>query len=397
MSAQYSVKHFFQKVDISLLKVYFESRNELVALEWDDLTICNPERIYEAWAQLSEKSRTESESWFRAVWGLAVKEGLRVIHEEADYHDVDLREPLSKYQGLLAKAFWVYLHHRKIFTTASKFFRADHLNARYWKLRSDLPAKEPDLSREARQRLSSELSKYYWETQERGKDCTVDLYKRPGMIHSFFCYPADYADTMLVYDDQGRLESQYQKGAFHVIFQYNQGTGALDVYVQGGKQVRCAVEEIFSRVILGIPLPELPRKEPYRLKHFARRGFVFRNSAPHLIRGVRVRSIRLSVASRGVGRITIEADERRRKGNIYDLLEGYLDKEQTAAGAFAVTQVGLEVLLLRDDVEEPVRFNVTLPDSCNLPEGAEYQVIRDHFQAWGLYTGDSDELDLDES
>lgn len=390
MASQYTTKRFFQKVDLSLLRVYFSERGELQDLEWDNLELGDWKGVHRAWAQLSEASQADSERWFRAIWGLAVREGLRVILEEAEFHQVDLRQPLDEYDGLLPKILWVYLNHRPVFMGANRLYRAERLNARYWKIRTDLPALAPDLSHGTREMMRKEISDYYWRTQERGNNCTIEVYLRPNAVHTFFCYPSDYADTVLVYDEDGKLDPQRQKAAFDLIFQYHERTGALEVYVQGGKKVRQAVEEIFCRLILKLELPELPTRRGYYLNHLAHRGFRFRLLDPGRLKAVRIRSLRLNVARPGYGRITIESDVRGRRSDIYDLLESHLNQAELQRVGATVSRVEFEVVLVRDEEEDTVCFAVTEPDLCNLKEGPEYQLIKDHFQAWGLLDGAGD-------
>ncbi|MCL4796475.1 MAG: hypothetical protein KJZ84_18065 [Bryobacteraceae bacterium] len=390
MASQYTTKRFFQKVDLSLLRIYFAERGELQDLEWDNLELGDWNRVYKAWTQLSEASRAESEQWFRATWALAVREGLLVIFDEAEYHGVDIRKPLSEYAGLLPKAFWVYLKQKVVFEKAWRLFRADSLNGRYWKIRTDLPACRPDLGHDVRKMLRHEIEKYYWSTQERGNNCNIEVYRRPGDVHALFCYPSDYADTALVYDDDGKLQSKRQRAAFDLIFQYHERTGALEVYVQGGKKVRQAVEEIFCRLILKLELPELPTRRGYHLNHLAHRGFRFRLLDPGRLKAVRIRSLRLNVARPGYGRITIESDVRGRRSDIYDLLESHLNQAELQRVGATVSRVEFEVVLVRDDEEETVRFAITEPDLCNLKENPEHQVIKDHFETWGLLDGAGD-------
>ena len=98
--------------------------------------------------------------------------------------------------------------------------------------------------------MAQAISKYYREHQGRGEHCKVEAYLRRDKIHYFFAYPADYADTVIIYNDEGGLERQLQKAAFEVIFAYNESTGTLDVFVQGDKKLRRDMEEIFASLVL---------------------------------------------------------------------------------------------------------------------------------------------------
>jgi hypothetical protein len=117
-----------------------------------------------------------------------------------------------------------------------------------------------------RKMLGQAISKYYWDTQGRGEHCQVEVYLRREKIHYFFPYPADYADTVIIYDDLGDLQRQLQQAAFEVIFAYNESSGTLDLFVQGDKNLRRDIEEIFARLILKVELPtEIAERQPYEL------------------------------------------------------------------------------------------------------------------------------------
>jgi len=74
-------------------------------LNWGGLDPNDIEPIYEAWQALPEPQRAEIERWFRAVWALASKEGLRTVIEEGRFHDLDLKASLDQWPGLHEKMF----------------------------------------------------------------------------------------------------------------------------------------------------------------------------------------------------------------------------------------------------------------------------------------------------
>src|SRR5258708_2752853 len=83
--------------------------------------------VFEAWQALPETNRNDVERWFRAIADLATAEGLQTLIEEGQFHEVDLTVPLGQLKGLHEKAFWVHLNHERIFTSAGRLNRADHL------------------------------------------------------------------------------------------------------------------------------------------------------------------------------------------------------------------------------------------------------------------------------
>ena len=384
MAAQYSPKYFLRQVPNSLLKTFFDRRGELAGVQWDELEEMDADPIFEAWQALPEANRNDIERWFREISDLATPEGLQTLIEEGQFHGIDLTVPLDQMEGLHEKVFWVYLNHERVFTSAGRLNRADHLNGRYWRRRTDLPAKKPDISHPTRQLLGDAISQYYQEHQGRGEHCKVEVYLRGGKTHYFFAYPADYADTVITYSDNGSLERQLQKAAFDVIVAYDEVTGTLDLFVQGDKKVRHHMEEIFARLILKEELPEGKTDgNPFELDGLRNRHFDFSTTPEDGIQEVRVKSLRLSIVGSSLGRITFESDARRRRGNIYDLMDKALNHHMDS-DALKVTQATMQVKFATSGKPKTVTFQISHPDACNLKDKPEHLKIKECLKSWGI-------------
>jgi hypothetical protein len=220
MPEHYSPKLFLQQIPKELLREFFTRRAELGDLDWDGQEDADVDPILNAWHALPLPQQADVERWFRAISALSTKEGLRTVIEECQFHEVGLTDSFPQLQGIHEKVFWVYLQNHKVIISAGRLNRADHLHARYWRRRNDLPATQPDITRATRALLETELSKYFKKHQDRGAYCTVQVYLRREKIHYFFVYPSDYADTAIVYNDEGVLERKCQQAAFEVIFAY---------------------------------------------------------------------------------------------------------------------------------------------------------------------------------
>jgi hypothetical protein len=384
MPQHYSPSHFLQQMPIPLLREFFSNREQLLELEWDDLKPGDVQPIYKAWQTLPDLQRAEVENVFRSVWALATKEGLITIIEEARFHGLDLTKSFEGLSGLHEKVLWTYLNQTKVFGSAGRLDQADRLNARYWRLRNDLPVKKPDISHLTRELLTHEISQYFQEKQGRGQNCTLEVYLRRETLHYFFCYPSDYADTALVYEIDGTLGRHVQKSAFFVIFAYNETNGSLDVFVQGNKVLRQDMEEIFCRLILKEKLPAPGPRHPYDLSLLRTAQIEFPTDPSDNIIRTRVKTIRLSVAFPGTGRITFEGDDRRLRGNVYDLMKTFLNREQLATSDVSVNQVVLEVTFKTDGKDKKVQFAITHPDSCTLRDDPEHLIIKDYLRRWGI-------------
>jgi hypothetical protein len=385
MAGHYSPKHFLRQVPNPLLKTFFDRRSELQEIEWSEVGEMDVDPIFEAWQDLPEASRNDVERWFRAVAELATPEGLQTVIEEAQFHGVDLTVCLAQLKGVHEKVFWVYLNHERIFFSAGRLNRADHLNGRYWRRRTDLPAKKPDISHPTRELVAQAISKYYRDHQGRGEHCKVEVYLRREKIHYFFAYPADYADTVIIYNDEGGLERQLQKAAFEVIFAYNESTGTLDVFVQGDKKLRHDMEEIFARLVLKESLPENePDRQPYELNGLRHRDFDFPTDPEDGIQEVRVKALRLSIVGPGFGRITFESDARRKRGDIYELMEKSLNHARMNGEAINVTRAVLDVVFATGGRPKTVNFFITHPDTCSLKDSPEHLKLKEYLRRWGI-------------
>jgi hypothetical protein len=384
MPDHYSPKQFIRQVPNPLLKAFFDQRGELSDLKWEKLGEVDADPVFEAWQALPEADRNDVERLFRAIADLATPEGLQTLIEEGQFHGVDLTVSLGQLKGLHEKAFWVYLNQERIFTSAGRLNRADNLNGRYWR-RRNLPVKKPDVSHPTRKLLGDAISQYYREHQGRGEHCTVEAYLRRENIHYLFAYPADYADTVIVYTDAGSLERQLQKAAFAVIFAYNEVAGTLDLFVQGDKKIRRDMEEIFTRLILKEELPEEePDANPFDLNGLRSRDFDFPTDPEDGVREVRVKSLRLSLVGPGFGRITFESDAWTKRGDIYDLMDKALNHQRLSSETVTVTQATMQVIFATSGRPKTITFQISYPDSCNLKDKPEHLKIKEYLKRWGI-------------
>ena len=387
MPEHYSPKLFLQQIPKKLLREFFTRREELGDLDWDGLDDADVDPILDAWHGLPLPQQADVERWFRAISALATKEGLRTVIEECQFHEVSLTESFQQLQGIHEKVFWTYLQKDKVILSAGRLNRADHLHARYWRRRNDLPAKQPDITHPTRALLEAEISEYYKKHQDRGAYCTVQLYRRREKIHYFFAYPSDYADTAIVYNDKGVLERKCQQAAFEVIFAYNEATGVLDDFVQGDKNLRRDLESIFCRLVLKEELPaEDPKRPPYQLDALRRPDFDFPTNPQDKIKETRVKLLRLSIVGPGFGRITFESDSWKKRGDIHDLIGKYLNHQSASGVTMNVTQAMMQVTFETADGPQIFPFRITHPDSCSLKDEPEHLIIKEYLRRWGIAT-----------
>jgi hypothetical protein len=374
----FSPRAFFLQVPSELLKSYFEGRGELLDFPWDRFSLSASDPLHDAWCELPEASRDQSETELRAVADLGTPEGLPHLLEQGRLQGVDLAGAFASCQGGWHKAFWAFLHCRRVFDAARQIHQVEQLHGRYWHQRRQMPSRAPDASPAARRDLGHALSAYY-RPEDRGAYCDVHRYRR-GEKDLFIAYPQDVVESVLGYE-QGTLRARSHRSVFEVVFAYDAGAGTLDVHAHGGRAVHRDLQQIFSRVILGAELPPEGAPTPYCLDHLKTRGFHFPTDPEDAVREVKVKALRLNVL--GFGRVNFDAGALRDRRDVYNLVDGYLDARGFPLSNVNVDDVRLQMVF--DFAEGPrvLSFGVK-PDSCTLRDAPEHLVAMKCLRLWEI-------------
>jgi hypothetical protein len=389
MPNDYAPKQFLRQVQIELLKEYFTRRKVLGGVEWDKLKETEIEPIHDSWQALSEQICEAIDREFRQVHAMATANGTRAIIEEGRFHGLDLTTKLDTQDGYINKVLWTLLEHPNIFDIAQIMNRADHLNGRHWRKRKDIPKKEPNVSSEALKELADAVSAYYRENQGRGRHCWVETYLRANRYHYFFVYPQDYTDTFIGYNDDGQFQRKAHSPAFEVIYIYDPEDGTLDLYVQGDKELRRDLQELFGRAILNEELGEEKRNSaPYDLNGLKRRDFSFPTDPADRVRGVKVTAMRLSLLGKPRKRITFENGPKDPKEGIYDFMDASLHEQRLPLSmvnvSVAVIQMTFENTNGGRRNERTLSFRVAYPNSCNLKDSADELLAKKYLKEWTI-------------
>jgi hypothetical protein len=233
------------------------------------------------------------------------------------------------------------------------------------------------------------LSAFFLATQARGRHCQVEHYVRANGSDYFFAYLDDYADTYVTLDTDGAFDRRPERRAFEIVMVYDRQHGTLEMYARGGKKVYIPLQEIFSRVILGVEIgPENRNSHPYELNGLLSRDFAFPTEPADGIETVRVRKLRLSIKGLPRRRITIEADPEGGVNDIYEMLGNYLNQQRLPASILNVTQAGLKFTFddSIDDLPKSLSFDLSYPNSSNLkskPDGVR-ELAEKYLRQWGL-------------
>lgn len=410
MAHDYTPRVFFRQTPNALLEGYFRQRAAAAGADWDALRAAAPdpahgpwqalakidwsalaetdiEPIYTAWQALPKNEREESESDFRAIYGMATGDSVRVIIEEGHFHKRDLGPELDAIDGYHAKVLHVFLNHARIFRVARMMDHADHMDRRYRRKRNDMPKKQPDITLAARAALKQSLSAYYWQKEGRGQNCWVDLFLRANRYHYFFAYPEDYADTFIGFEG-GKFVRRPQQPAFDVVFVFDPIEGTLELFAHGDKKVKQELQELFARTILHEEIgPEKANSNPYDLSGLKHRDFAFKPSPGDGLTAVRVKSLRLRIKGNSRRRITVEGDVRRSPLDTHNLMDETLDKEKLPLANVDVDHAALEAeFAVLNGRPRRVQFGIS-EKSCNLKEAPEHLIIKDCLKRSGIICG----------
>jgi hypothetical protein len=389
MAQQYAPKTFLRQTSNSLLRECFAGRGALAQIPWEELAEHEIDPVYDGWQELPDEERIAFERCFEDAEALANEQGIKAIIEEGQFHGLDLAPALEVIEGNRNKVMWVALHHPRVFEVASIINGAHTLPQRHWRRRGGLPLEQPDVSPEVITTFANAIGAYYRQNQGRGHRCTVDAYLRVNRYHYFFAYPDDYADTYLGHDDAGNFIRRPQKPAFEVVFIFDPQDGAIDLFAQGGKQVHEDLQTIFCRSLLGRELPpELPHRHPYELNGLKSRNFRFPTDPEDGIEQVRVRKLRLSVLGGLKRRITLEGDPEAGPGDVYDMMDEYLDRQNLPDTLVNVTQATVNVKFVHtgEGRQKTLTFDISFPDSSNLKSKREdLRIIAEKYlKRWGI-------------
>lgn len=383
MGRNYSPKSFFRHAPNAMLVKYFAKCGVLAEHDFSGVSETKIEPIYQAWLSLSDAQRGEMERDFKEIDALACEGGVKAILDEADWHGENLAEVLDEYAGFHEKAFWVFLERPKYWPAASAFCRADSISSSQWnecRTVSKAPARVDEASIRDLERA---LSHYFHHNEGRGKNCTVEPYRR-GKLDYFFAYPEDYAQSSIEYEGPN-FKRTARHPAFEIIFVYSQDEGKISLYMKGNKDTKKQVRALFADKILGLELGEFVEDERvYDLTPLQSSNPPFQFSPDLGIQSVAVKKLRLAINGTKE-RITLEANPTQNPNAIYELREKLC--KDIPASQMTITQAGIVVTYTPDPATGKIAtrsFDVNWPNSCSLRHDGKDATIRQMLAASGM-------------
>lgn len=383
MARQYSPKSFFRHAPNRMLVRYFAARKVLTGNDFDRMSETKIEPMYQAWLSLPDTERGEMERDFREIDALACEGGVKAIIDEAEWHGESLAEVLSQHEGFHEKAFWVFLERPKYWPAASAFCRADSIGTSQWNECRTINHAMARVDDESVRELEKVLSHYFHNQEGRGRNCTVEPYRR-GDLDYFFAYPEDYAYSSIDWDGS-TLKRSARHPAFEIIFVYSQDEGKISLYMKGSRETKKEVRALFADSILGLELGEFVEDDRvYDLAPLQAGNPVFQFSPDCGIQSVGIKKIRIAINGTKE-RITIEASPEPNQNAVYILRDRLLNS--IPFSQMTITQVGIVVRYSSDaknGAKNTRSFDINWPNSCSLRFDGRDAVIRKMLIASGI-------------
>lgn len=383
MSHHYSPKSFFRHAPNAMLMKYFARHQVLTDHDFSEVSETKIEPIYQAWLSLPDTQRGEMERDFKEIDALACEGGVLAIMDEAEWHSENLADTLSEHDGFHEKAFWIFLERPMYWPAASAFCRADLISSSQWnecRTVNHTPARVDDVSI---QDLETKLIHYFHNKEGRGKNCTVDCYRR-GKLDYYFAYPEDYAHTSIEWEG-ATFGRPARHPAFEIIFVYSQDEGKISLYMKGSRGTKKEVRALFADTILGLELGEFVEDDHvYNLAPLQDSNPSFQFSPDSGIQSVAIKKFRIAINGTKE-RITLETNPAHNHNAIYELRDKLC--KTIPASQMTITQVGITVTYVPDPGTGKTStrsFDVNWPNSCSLKHDGKDAIIRKMLIASGI-------------
>jgi len=383
MARHYSPRSFFRHAPNAMLMKYFAKQRVLTEHDFSKVSETKIEPIYQAWLLLPDAQRGEMERDFKEIDALACEGGVKAIMDEAEWHDENLADILGELEDLHEKAFWVFLERPQYWPAASAFCRADAHAASQWnecRTVNHAPARVDGASIRGLEKI---LSHHFFNKEGRGKNCTVEPYRR-GKLDYFFAYPEDYVSANIEYEG-AKFKRTTRHPAFEIIFVYSQEEGKISLYMKGSRDTKKEVRALFADTILGLELGEFVEDDRvYELASLQDSNPPFQFSPDSGIQSVAIKKFRLAINGTKE-RITLEVDPEHNLNAIYELRDKLC--KTIPASQMTITQVGILVTFVPDPgtgKKNTRSFDVNWPNSCSLKHDGKDAIIRKMLIASGI-------------
>lgn len=380
---QYNPRAFLRQVPNALQARFFSRYEAFSAFDWSRQKETQVEAVFERWQQMPEAERRQVGGVFRQVHFMASSRGTRVLVEAARDRGLEIASDLGARKNAYDRAFWCFLYLPEVFANARTLDHIEGLPRCSWEKRNGLPKKPIEFTDATVSDLGRRISEYYRARDGRGENCKVEYRHRTSGLDSFFAYPADYVEEIMGYDEDGELGQTPWSGAFEVAFNYAGAAGTVELFAEGGKQVRDDLSEIFSQTVIRQDNKPVPlHAEPYDLDVFKNPTLAFPADPVDRIVSVRVRTLRVRVHGRIGGQITVDTGSA--LTSVYDLIRANFAEDRATLKGVTIVEATLQA-----QFERPGKRNRSIvfrlsASRCDLGDGVEEQILRRYLKPWRI-------------
>lgn len=382
MARQYSHVQFFRRTPNALLARFFRERHGVMReVAFEKLKETQVEPVFEAVLALPDDKQAQIEAECQEIDAMACPGGVMALTDEAAFHqDHAFPIAISKIDGFHGKVMWAFLDHIGYWAGATLFLQADNISESLWKKRNGLPHLPPHVGAEDTQRLARAISHYFHTKDGRGRNCKVEVFRRYGKEY-FFAYPEDFAQSGLEWI-RSALAARARHPAFEITFVYCQAEGSLDIYAPRNTKAVPDLQQIFAECVLKFDDLDNATEDGrvYALDALARRDFIFRHPPDCGIEAVVVQKFRLSLATGGKRRVTVEAEPKDNAKAVYDLMD------KLTLPPFHVTAADIKVTFAPTPGTRTRnrKFKISSPSWCALRHDGRDAIIRTMLASSGI-------------
>ncbi len=382
----YNPKTVLRHLPNTYLQEFFSRYDDFVCFDWAAIKENGIEPLFDAWQKMPESQRKEASDVFRRIHAFATPRGTAVLVESAREMGIDIAPAMRALRNAYERAFWVFLKHSEVFESACTPVDVASLPMKYWEKCACEPRLQIEVTSGVIEEMSREMSSYYLARQGRGDTCKVEYRRRDQGVHVFFAYPSDYTDQMVGYDDDGELVYNPWHPAFVVVFRYDENTGTLGVFAEGGTEIREDLAEIFAQVILHEEhWQKMWTEHAYDLEPLKDRNLTFPTDPNDHLDSVSVKGMRLQVHERPGGTITLDVDDRNPSSTVHSLIDAALDREKVSLSKVTVQEAKCRAVFRSSEGgDRCITFTVAAPSQCDLGDSSEEEKLKRYLRVWGI-------------
>lgn len=368
MAKNFNPRTILRKISNTLLQPFFDLHGGLDDVPWADLRETYVEPVFAAWQNMLDTPRKHVQVILQDINELADDRGVQVLAEELQRSVPDHMDEFCALGGMADRAMWAYLNARGAFSIAAYFARADaHASGRYWIKRNTLPTQPLSVTDDHRTALEAGLTDFYWQTQMRGRYCTVEHYTRINGSEYFFAFLDDYPDAHIVFEDNGEPVRREERRAFDNVFVFNPSDGSLEMYAKGGKKVYEPLQQVFCQSVLGLDVgPADPLRPAYVLDHLLHPGRSMPTDPNDRISAAIITKVRICPIDRPREYIELGIDPNRGIHGIDQAIAEYLNTARLSLDRIRAKQMSFRLEFPHDVRRWPLSFSVSHPNSCDL-------------------------------